>query len=112
VTPDLTDRQRQAPVSSSPSANSESTELEQVRDERDAALEELAFLREQLQGTEAFYAHRFELEFRALYEDHQRFLEGLTQLSAAFHRRLRQENPVRDNPEVSSGPADSTITQS
>jgi hypothetical protein len=81
----------------------ESSELHRTRMERDAALEELAFIREQLRSTEAFYAHRFELEYARLYAEHRGFLEQLTRLSVEFHRRAQGDDPRED---ASSTPSD------
>ena len=88
----------------------ELSELQRMRVERDAALEELAFLREQMRSTEAFYAHRFELEYTRLYAEHRGFLEQLTRLSAEFHRRARRDDPMREDARSgSSDPADATL---
>lgn len=75
-----------------------------MRVERDQALEELAFLREQLRSTEVFYAHRLELEYARLYAEHRGFLDELTRLSADFHRRARRDTPARADAHV--GPSD------
>jgi hypothetical protein len=82
MTPDLPDPEREPADSAGATALAESRELQGMRAERDAALEELAFLREQLRSTETFYAHRFELEYARLDAEHQGFLEQLTRLSS------------------------------
>lgn len=48
-----------------------------MRLERDAALEDLAFLREQLRSTEAFYAYQFELVHARLQAEHRSVLSEL-----------------------------------
>ena len=63
--------------SADPTSSEESSALQHLRAERDAALEELAYLREQLRSTEAYYAYRFELVLRGLYSEHRDVLEGL-----------------------------------
>ena len=74
-----------------------------MRGELDAAQEEVAFLREQLRSTQAFYAHRFELEYARLYAEHRGFLDELTRLSAEFHRRARRDDPMREVPRSTAG---------
>jgi hypothetical protein len=96
VTSDPLDSESNAPVQVATDPIEESSELQRMRVERDAALEELAFLREQLRSTEAFYAHRFELEYTRLYAEHRAFLEQLTRLSAEFHRRARRDDSMRE----------------
>jgi len=71
------------PKSVEPTSSEESSALQFVRMERDVALEELAYLREQLRSTEAYYAHRFELLFTGLYSEHREFLEELMRLGIA-----------------------------
>ncbi|HEX7977524.1 MAG TPA: hypothetical protein VF461_02920, partial [Gemmatimonadaceae bacterium] len=56
-----------APPRAETTSSEESNALQYMRLERDAALEELAFLREQLRSTEAYYAHRLEVMFAGLY---------------------------------------------
>ena len=68
------------PTRHEPTSSEESSALQHLRMERDAALEELAYLREQLRSTEAYYAHRFELLFAGLYSEHREFLEELMRL--------------------------------
>ena len=75
--PDLVTRP--AP-SAEPTSSDESIVLQRMRLERDAAVEELAYLREQLRSTEAYHAHQFELLFAGLYSEHRDFLEELMRL--------------------------------
>jgi hypothetical protein len=88
----------------------EPSELQRLRAERDQALEELVFLREQLCSAEAFYAYRLELEYARLYAEHRGFLDELTRLSAEFHRRARRDTLTREDPRGDpAGPADATV---
>src|SRR4051812_6645517 len=88
----------------------EPSELQRLRAERDQALEELVFLREQLCSAEAFYAYRIELEYARLYAEHRGFLDELTRLSAEFHRRARRDTPTREDPRGDPPePADTTL---
>jgi hypothetical protein len=110
VTADVPDCESEAATRVGTTAEGDSLELQRVRAERDAALEELAFLREQLRSTEAFYAHRFELEYARLYTEHRGFLEQLTRLSAEFHRRARRDDPMREDARPApSGPPDASL---
>jgi hypothetical protein len=110
VTADPPDRQSEAATHADTAPVEELSELQRMRVERDAALEELAFLREQLRSTEAFYAHRFELEYTRLYAEHRAFLEQLTRLSAEFHRRARRDDPMREDARTApSDPTDATL---
>ena len=110
MVPDPSDRESEVVTRVAPAPVGESTELQRVRLERDAALEELAFLREQLRSTEAFYAHQFELEYARLYAEHRGFLEQLTRLSAEFHRRAGPDDPMRAYARTTpSDPTDATI---
>jgi hypothetical protein len=110
VTPDPPDLETNAVVQAATPPDGEPSELQRMRVERDAALEELAFLREQLRSTEAFYAHRFELEYTRLYAEHRAFLEQLTRLSAEFHRRARRDDPMREDERTAPfDPTDATL---
>jgi len=110
VTSDPPNLETDAVVQVAPAPGEESSELQRMCVERDAAVEELAFLREQLRSTEAFYAHRFELEYTRLYAEHRGFLEQLTRLSAEFHRRARRDDPMREDALTApSDPADAAL---
>jgi len=109
VTSDPLDSESNAPVQVATDPIEESSELQRMRVERDAALEELAFLREQLRSTEAFYAHRFELEYTRLYAEHRAFLEQLTRLSAEFHRRARRDDSMREGARPASSDSKTTL---
>jgi hypothetical protein len=104
MTSDAPDRESEAATCVETATNGDSSELQRTRVERDAAREELDFLREQLRSTEAFYAHRFELEHTRLYADHPGFLEQLTRLIAEFHRRARRDDPMQED--ARSAPSD------
>ena len=85
MTSELTDILTRPAMSAEPksveaTSSEESSALQRMRMERDMALEELAYLREQLRSTEAYYAHRFELLFAGLYSGHREFLEELMRL--------------------------------
>ena len=71
---------RVEPAPAEPPADEESSALQRMRLERDAALEELAFLREQICGAQAYYEHQFELVVARLYSEHRSLLEELTRL--------------------------------
>jgi hypothetical protein len=72
--------------------------LERTRAERDLALEEVAFLREQLRNIQAHHVSRLESEYARLCEAYQSFLEELPpRLSAAFHWRTWRENTKRED---------------
>jgi hypothetical protein len=103
---DSPDHESVAPSSSGTSATSDLQELQRIRAERDAALEELAFLREQLHSAETFYAHRFEVEYARLADDYRQYLEELTRLSAEFYQRSRRDGPMREDER--SAPSDPT----
>jgi hypothetical protein len=110
VTSDSPDRESEAVTHTATAPIGESSELQRMRVERDGALEELAFLREQLRSTEEFYAHRFELEYARLYAEHRGFLEQLTRLSAEFHRLARRDDPMREDERTApSDPTDATL---
>ena len=110
MTSDPLDPESNALVQVATAPVGEPSELQRMRVERDAALEELAFIREQLRSTEAFYAHRFELEYTRLYAEHRAFLEQLTRLSAEFHRRARRDDPMREDVRTApSDPTDATL---
>ena len=110
MTSDPPDLETNAVAQVATAPDGEQSELQRMRVERDAAEEELAFLREQLRSTEAFYAHRFELEYTRLYTEHRAFLEQLTRLSAEFHRRARRDDPMREDARTAlSDPADATL---
>ena len=110
MTSDVPHHQAEAPPSSGATPIAEPSELQRMRAERDAALEELAFLREQLRSTEAFYAHRFELEYARLYAEHRGFLQELSQLSADFHRRSRRDDAMREDTRPAPSEPDGTPT--
>jgi hypothetical protein len=74
----------------------ESTALQRMRLERDTALEDLAFLREQLRSTEAFYAHRFELAWESLHTEHRSLLDELTRQGAERQRPSHRVGPERE----------------
>lgn len=110
MTPDPPHRESEVATRVAPAPVGESTELQRVRLERDAALEELAFLREQMRSMEAFYAHQFELEYARLYAEHRGFLEQLARLSAESHRRVQRDDPMRAHADTTpSDPTDATL---
>src|SRR3954451_11657747 len=111
MTSDLPDPQRQAATSSErTSAEAMSTvdsnALHRLRFERDAALEDIAFLREQLRSTEAFCAYRFE----RLHAEHRSLLNELARLGTGRHRRSRRDAPAREEVRAApSEPADASL---
>jgi hypothetical protein len=110
VTSDPPDLETNAVVQVATAPDGEPSELQRLRVERDAALEELAFLREQMRSMEAFYAHQFELEYARLYAEHRGFLEQLARLSAESHRRVQRDDPMRAHADTTpSDPTDATL---
>jgi hypothetical protein len=77
------------PTSSEPTSSTESSAMQRMRLERDAALEDLAFLREQLRSTQEFYEHRLDLVCARLYAEHRGLLNELTRLGATRPQRSR-----------------------
>ena len=61
--------------------------LAQLRAERDVALEEIAFLKEQLRSMSAYHAHLFEQERAYMHAEHQALLRELALLGEELQRR-------------------------
>lgn len=73
--------------------------LAQLRADHDAALEQIAFLEEQLRSTVAYHTHLFERERAHLLVEHQTLLRELATLSDELQRRARDETtPVAAHP--------------
>ena len=65
--------------------------VEQLRAERDAALEEIAFLREQLRSTRAYHLHELEEQCAHLHAERKLLLRQLAIFGERLHRRSRRE---------------------
>ena len=65
--------------------------LAQLRAERDAALEEVAFLREQLRSAEAYHQHELARERSRLIEERDAVLRELALLGDELQRRARRK---------------------
>jgi hypothetical protein len=89
----------ESPPSESTSST-ESSAMQRMRLERDAALEDLAFLREQLRSTEEFYEHRFDLVCARLYAEHRGLLNELTRLGGTRPRRSRHSRRALEEVEA------------
>ena len=63
--------------------------LAQLRAERDAALEEIAYLKEQVRSTSAYHAHLFEQERDRMHAEHQALLRELAILGEELQCRAR-----------------------
>lgn len=68
--------------------------LAQLRVERDAALEEIVFLKEQIRSVSAYHAHLLEQERARMHAEHQMLLRELAILGEELQRRAREEPTV------------------
>ena len=65
----------------------EDAALAPLRAERDAALEEVAYLEEQLRSTSAYHAHQLEEERRRMFDERTQLANELATLREEIHRR-------------------------
>lgn len=66
---------------------SEDVGLAQLRAERDAALEEVAYLKEQLRGASAYHDYLLEEERRRMLQERMKLASQLALLHEELHRR-------------------------
>ena len=86
-----------------PDVTTQDAELAQLRAERDAALEQIAFLEEQLRSTVAFHAHLLERERVRLLAEHE-MLRELVVLGDELQRARQDASPAA-TPPVDEGTA-------